>query len=232
MGNNKLKTPTGTLSFTNEKFLKLMNLLNDKSGSTSHANVAGASYHFGLPSLVLNVKSPFSLVYGKEPNLSHLKSFGCLCFAVVVKGSDKFSERSKKYVLVGYGRLHHLEQGSILEQPRNDEDNSATPLDENNNSEGNVGLTDEVHVLYSKYLPHWNSKRQATLSKSSAEAEYRCMTSTTCEIMWVVKVLQDFGLNNLIPANLYCDNKSTIQIAANPIMHEKTKHLNNIMCTY
>ncbi|GKB35226.1 ribonuclease H-like domain-containing protein [Tanacetum coccineum] len=47
------------------------------------------------------------------------------------------------------------------------------------------------------------------------------MASTTCKVMWVVKVLQDFSIDNLIPVNLYCDNKSAIQIAANPVMHEK-----------
>ncbi|GJZ38594.1 putative RNA-directed DNA polymerase [Tanacetum coccineum] len=52
-----------------------------------------------LPSSVLNGKYPFSLVYGREPNLSYLRSFGCLCFAAIVKGSDKFSE---KCVLIGY----------------------------------------------------------------------------------------------------------------------------------
>ncbi|GJZ17671.1 ribonuclease H-like domain-containing protein [Tanacetum coccineum] len=40
--------------------------------------------------------------YGREPNLSHLRSFGCLCFATVTKGSDKFSHRSEKCVLIGY----------------------------------------------------------------------------------------------------------------------------------
>ncbi|GKC40505.1 ribonuclease H-like domain-containing protein, partial [Tanacetum coccineum] len=70
----------------------------------------------------------------------------------------------------------------------------------------------------------WKSKRQATLSKSFTEAEYRCMASITCEIMWIIKILSDFGMDNLIPANLYYDNKFSIQIAANPVMHEKTKH--------
>nr|GEU57697.1 ribonuclease H-like domain-containing protein [Tanacetum cinerariifolium] len=41
MGNNKIKTSVGTLSFTNERVLKLMRLLNDKPGSTAHASMAG-----------------------------------------------------------------------------------------------------------------------------------------------------------------------------------------------
>nr|GFA04830.1 hypothetical protein [Tanacetum cinerariifolium] len=55
-----------------------------------------------LPSSVLNGKSLFSLVYNKEPNLSYLRSFGCLCYAALIKGSDKFSKKSKKCVLIGY----------------------------------------------------------------------------------------------------------------------------------
>ncbi|GKA99957.1 putative RNA-directed DNA polymerase, partial [Tanacetum coccineum] len=73
-----------------------------------------------LPSSVLNGKSPFSLVYGREPNLSHLRSFGCLCFAAVVKGSDKFSEKAEKCVLIGYAsgkkayKLFSLENRTVL----------------------------------------------------------------------------------------------------------------------
>nr|GEV97222.1 reverse transcriptase domain-containing protein [Tanacetum cinerariifolium] len=51
------------------------------------------------------------------------------------------------------GRVHYSEQGSNLEEPRNDEENSVTPLDENNNSDGNVGLTDEVPV-FQNVLPN------------------------------------------------------------------------------
>ncbi|GJS35342.1 hypothetical protein Tco_0533724 [Tanacetum coccineum] len=41
VGNNEIRTSTGTLSFTNEQVQKLMSLLNDKSGSAAHANMAG-----------------------------------------------------------------------------------------------------------------------------------------------------------------------------------------------
>ncbi|GJX95415.1 ribonuclease H-like domain-containing protein [Tanacetum coccineum] len=61
-------------------------------------------------------------------------------------------------------------------------------------------------------------------SKRKTEAEYRCMAFTTCEIIWIVKILGDYGMNDLVPMDLYGDNKSSIQIAANLVMHEKTKH--------
>ncbi|GJZ30303.1 putative RNA-directed DNA polymerase [Tanacetum coccineum] len=79
-------------------------------------------------------------------------------------------------------------------------------------------------VFVNGCLVSWKSKKQSTLSRSSAEAKYRSMASVTCEIMWIVKIMKDLNVDNMIPANLYCDNKSAIQIAANPVMHEKTKH--------
>ncbi|GJR17190.1 putative reverse transcriptase domain-containing protein [Tanacetum coccineum] len=79
-------------------------------------------------------------------------------------------------------------------------------------------------VFVNGCLVSWKSKKKATLSKSSAEAEYRAMASATCEVMWILKVLKDLGLDGLVLVTLFCDNKSAIQIAANPVMHEITKH--------
>ncbi|GKA38448.1 ribonuclease H-like domain-containing protein [Tanacetum coccineum] len=50
------------------------------------------------------------------------------------------------------------------------------------------------------------------------------MVSATCEVIWVLKILKDLDLDGLVPATLFCDNKSVIEIAANPVMYEKTKH--------
>ncbi|GJW66651.1 ribonuclease H-like domain-containing protein [Tanacetum coccineum] len=58
-------------------------------------------------------------------------------------------------------------------------------------------------VFINGNLVSWKSKRQVTLS----EAQYRSMASTTCEIMWIVKILGEFGIDNVVP-----------------VMHEKTKH--------
>ncbi|GKC83867.1 ribonuclease H-like domain-containing protein [Tanacetum coccineum] len=50
------------------------------------------------------------------------------------------------------------------------------------------------------------------------------MAAATCELMRVVNILKDLKVTNLLPAELFCENRATIQIAANPVMHEKTKH--------
>ncbi|GKB35686.1 ribonuclease H-like domain-containing protein [Tanacetum coccineum] len=57
---------------------------------------------FRLPSSVFNGKSLFELVYALKPKISHLRSFGCLCYSSVLNNSDKFSARSEKYVLIGF----------------------------------------------------------------------------------------------------------------------------------
>ncbi|GJV77678.1 hypothetical protein Tco_1509262 [Tanacetum coccineum] len=50
------------------------------------------------------------------------------------------------------------------------------------------------------------------------------MASTTCEIIWLGNLLHTLGLKNLYPVDLFCDSSSAIQIAVNPVFHEKTKH--------
>lgn len=80
-------------------------------------------------------------------------------------------------------------------------------------------------VYFGSSLISWQSKKQSTVSPSSSEAEYWALASTTCEIQWLTYILQDFRVPFVQPATLYCDNRSTIQIASNPVFHERTKHI-------
>ncbi|XP_071700465.1 uncharacterized protein [Rutidosis leptorrhynchoides] len=57
------------------------------------------------PSSVLNGKSPYEIIYGREPSLNHLRVFGCLCFATKLNNSDKFASRADKCVFVGYSNV-------------------------------------------------------------------------------------------------------------------------------
>ncbi|GJV79312.1 putative RNA-directed DNA polymerase [Tanacetum coccineum] len=50
-----------------------------------------------LPSSVLSGKLPYELVFCYEPNLSHLKTFGCLCFSTVLNDFDSLESKKVFY---------------------------------------------------------------------------------------------------------------------------------------
>lgn len=74
-------------------------------------------------------------------------------------------------------------------------------------------------------LVSWKTKKQSTVSRSSAESEYRAMATTVCELQWLTSLLTDFHISVVKPIPLHCDNKAAIHIAANPVFHERTKHI-------
>jgi len=52
----------------------------------------------------------------------------------------------------------------------------------------------------------------------SAKAEYRSMATTACEIIWLRTLLHDLMVPISSSAQLYCDNRAAIHIAANPVL--------------
>ena len=70
----------------------------------------------------------------------------------------------------------------------------------------------------------WVSKKQHSVSTSTAEAEYIAAGSCCSQILWMRNQLRDYELDlNQIP--IYCDNTSAITISNNPVQHSRTKHI-------
>ncbi|KAH9705236.1 retrovirus-related pol polyprotein from transposon RE1 [Citrus sinensis] len=71
----------------------------------------------------------------------------------------------------------------------------------------------------------WKSKKQHTVARSSAEAEYRAMATITCELKWLKGLLMSLGVDHSQPMHLYCDSQAALHLAANLMFHERTKHI-------
>ena len=51
------------------------------------------------------------------------------------------------------------------------------------------------------------------------------MAYVTSDIVWLIALLGTFGHTHKGPAFLYCDSEVALYIAANPVFHERIKHI-------
>ncbi|XP_071687597.1 uncharacterized mitochondrial protein AtMg00810-like [Rutidosis leptorrhynchoides] len=80
-------------------------------------------------------------------------------------------------------------------------------------------------VYYGDNLISWSSKRQPTLSRSSAEAEYHGVANVVSESCWLRNLLLELHRPIHKATIVYCDNVSAIFLSSNPIQHQRTKHI-------
>jgi histone deacetylase 1/2 len=80
-------------------------------------------------------------------------------------------------------------------------------------------------VYVGSNLVSWNARKQATVSRSSTEAEYKSLANATAEVMWVQTLLDELGVSQSKAAVLWCDNIGATYLSANPVFHARTKHI-------
>ncbi|PNY09701.1 copia protein [Trifolium pratense] len=80
-------------------------------------------------------------------------------------------------------------------------------------------------VFLGDNLLSWSSKRQSTLSRSSAEAEYRGVANVVAESCWLRNLLLELHCPIHKATMVYCDNVSAIYLSGNPVQHQRTKHI-------
>ena len=73
-------------------------------------------------------------------------------------------------------------------------------------------------------LVAWMSKKKNSVFLSTAETEYIATGSCCLQLIWMKKVLIDYGISQDTMV-LYCDNSSAINISKNSVQHSKTKHI-------
>ncbi|GJU20676.1 ribonuclease H-like domain-containing protein [Tanacetum coccineum] len=80
-------------------------------------------------------------------------------------------------------------------------------------------------VFLGDNLLTWSSKRQDTLSRSSAEAVYRGVTNAVAETSWIRNLLRELHTSLFTATLVYYDNVSAVYMSANPVQHQRTKHI-------
>lgn len=63
------------------------------------------------------------------------------------------------------------------------------------------------------------------VARSSTESEYRALASAASEIAWIQSLFKELELPRETTPILWCDNMSAGALAANPVYHARTKHI-------
>ncbi|MBW0497574.1 hypothetical protein O181_037289, partial [Austropuccinia psidii MF-1] len=79
-------------------------------------------------------------------------------------------------------------------------------------------------LIYFYGVLGWRAHRKKIVAPSSAEAEYNALTESAQDLLWIQQII--FGTTNTeTQCIINSDNQSGIAIAANPVYHHGTRHI-------
>ncbi|GKV51222.1 hypothetical protein SLEP1_g57891 [Rubroshorea leprosula] len=80
-------------------------------------------------------------------------------------------------------------------------------------------------VFLGSNLVSWRAVKQRAVARSSTEAEYRALATTTSEVAWIQHLLFELGVSSSIPPAIFCDNIGATYLSSNPVFHSRMKHI-------
>ncbi|GKC11937.1 ribonuclease H-like domain-containing protein, partial [Tanacetum coccineum] len=87
------------------------------------------------------------------------------------------------------------------------------------------GTLDHRLQLFSFSTTSLSSKHRPTLSRSSADAEYRGVANAVAKTCWLRNLLSELHTTLSFATLVYCDNVSAVYLSSNPIQHQCMKHI-------
>ncbi|XP_061360579.1 secreted RxLR effector protein 161-like [Gastrolobium bilobum] len=71
----------------------------------------------------------------------------------------------------------------------------------------------------------WVSKKEPIVTLSTCEAEYVAASWCVCHAIWLSNLLSKLEQEQVGPTEIRVDNRSAIELAKNPVNHERSKHI-------
>ena len=72
---------------------------------------------------------------------------------------------------------------------------------------------------------YWFSRKQSCVALRTAEAKYVAACLSSCEVVWLWKLLSDIFDLQLDATCIHCDNQSCVKLSENLVFHDKSKHI-------
>lgn len=94
-----------------------------------------------------------------------------------------------------------------------------------------VGCPNDWHstswycIFFCHHLVSCSSKKQNTVAHSSIIAEFKAVTNTTAEVIWLQSICRDLRITPTRAPLIYYDILSVTYISSNPVFHTRTKHV-------
>ncbi|KAK6159284.1 hypothetical protein DH2020_006598 [Rehmannia glutinosa] len=205
-----------------EEIIEWVGMSSCKSSHTpidTNVNVtASASTTYADPSLYRSLAGAFQYLTSIRPDISYDVQQVCLHMHDPRVDHMQALKRIIRYIQGMLDHSLHLYSSSISSLVSyTDADWGGCPDTRRYTSGYCVFLGDK--------LISWSSKRQPTLSRSSAEAEYRGVANVVSESCWLHNLLLELHCPINKATIVYCDNVSPIYLSGNPVQHQRTKHI-------
>jgi hypothetical protein len=94
----------------------------------------------------------------------------------------------------------------------------AGDIDDRKSTSGSIFFFGECPIT-------WQSQKQKSTAMSSCEAEYMAVSTTSCQAVWLGRLVGELFSREAEVPTLLVDNKAAIQLCKNLVFHDLSKHI-------